>query len=52
MGWEMGSSPMRILLAFSDSFSHALAKSCSAWMLVKWGGAGRACEGIGLIRIL
>ena len=30
MGWEMGSSPMRIRLAFSDSFSHALAKSCSA----------------------
>ena len=30
IGWEIGSRPIRILLAFSDSFSHALANSCSA----------------------
>ena len=30
MGCEMGSSPIRILLAFSDSFSQALANNCSA----------------------
>ena len=42
MGWDTGSSPIRILFAFSDSFSHALASNCSAWILVRWGGAGRA----------
>ncbi len=30
MGWEMGSSPIRIRFALSDSFSHARARSCSA----------------------
>ena len=30
IGCEMGSRPILILLAFSDSFSQALAKSCSA----------------------
>ena len=42
MGWDTGSSPILILFAFSDSFSHALASNCSAWILVRWGGAGRA----------
>ena len=30
MGWDMGSRPILIRLAFSDSFSQALARSCSA----------------------
>lgn len=30
MGWDTGSSPILILLAFSDSFSQALASNCSA----------------------
>lgn len=39
-GWAMGSKPSLILLAFWASFSQALARSCSAWMLVRCGGVG------------
>ena len=42
IGCDTGSMPIRILLAFSDSFSHARANSCSAWTLVRCGGVGRA----------
>ena len=42
MGWETGSMPMRIRLAFSASFSQARASSCSACTLVRCGGVGRA----------
>ena len=42
IGCDTGSMPIRILLAFSASFSHARANSCSAWTLVRCGGVGRA----------
>ena len=42
MGCEIGSRPIRIRFAFSDSFSRARAKSCSACTLVRCGGVGRA----------
>ena len=38
---DTGSIPIRILLAFSASFSQARASSCSASTLVRWGGVGR-----------
>ena len=38
---EIGSIPILILFAFSASFSHALARSCSARTLVRCGGDGR-----------
>ena len=41
IGCEMGSSPILIRLALSDSFSQARARSCSAWTLVRCGGVGR-----------
>ncbi len=43
IGCETGSSPMRIRLAFSASFSHARANRCSACTLVRW-GAERHCK--------
>ena len=41
---EIGSIPILILFAFSASFSHALASSCSARTLVRCGGVGRCKE--------
>ena len=38
---DTGSIPIRILLAFSASFSQARASICSARTLVRWGGVGR-----------
>lgn len=42
MGWETGSRPTLMRFAFSLSFSHAVAKICSAWTEVKCAGVGLA----------
>ena len=41
IGCDMGSRPILIRFALSDSFSQARARSCSACTLVKCGGVGR-----------